>query len=59
MDKRVARHNSGGNVSTKHRRPFELIYSEKYNTKVEAIARELKIKSYKGGGEFKKLVVER
>lgn len=52
----MVRHNSGGNVSTRWRRPLELVYYEEYNTKRESVARELKIKSWKGGGAFKKLL---
>lgn len=56
LTKRLVRHNAGGNISTKYRRPFELIYSEMYNDKREAFARERQIKSYKGGTEFKKML---
>ena len=56
LDKRVLRHNRGGNISTRNRRPFELIYSEQYNTKAEAMKRERIIKAYKGGNEFIRLL---
>ncbi len=46
----------GGNVSTKNRRPLELVYFESYNTRVDATHRERVIKSYKGGEAFGKLV---
>jgi len=49
---RVARHNAGYNRFTRSHRPFELIYSESYNTRSEAIAREKQFKSYKGGAAF-------
>ena len=41
---RIKRHNSGGNVSTRHRRPFELVKEETYNSKAEALRREREIK---------------
>ena len=53
---RVNRHNRGGNISTKHRRPLELVYNEVYDTKLEAMRREREIKGYKGGIKFKKLL---
>lgn len=53
---RLIWHNEGKNVSTKHRRPLKLIYKEEFPTKKEAIQRERKIKSYKGGNEFKKII---
>jgi len=59
LEKRVERHNAGGNISTKNRRPLEIIYSEIYNTSGEALKREKEIKSWKGGIKFKKLIMRR
>ena len=56
LKRRIHQHNQGGNTSTKHRRPLELVYSETYNTEEEAVAREFLIKRYKGGQAFKRLV---
>ncbi len=56
LEKRLLRHNSGGNISTKHRRPLELIYSEQYEDRITALRREKEIKSWKGGEMFKKLL---
>ena len=56
LEKRVERHNQGGNISTKNRRPLELVYFETYNTRVDALRRERVVKSYKGGEAFEKLV---
>ena len=56
LDKRLVRHNKGGNKSTKNRKPLELIHRELYDDKHQALARERKIKSYKGGDEFKRLI---
>jgi putative endonuclease len=56
LEQRLYKHNAGATISTKHRRPLKLVYSEGFNTKSEAIKREYKIKSYKGGNAFKKLL---
>ena len=56
LEQRVIRHNAGGNVSTKHRRPLQLVYSEVYPTKEMAYQREKILKSYKGGVAFKNLI---
>ncbi|MEO6694601.1 MAG: GIY-YIG nuclease family protein, partial [Ignavibacteria bacterium] len=45
---RIKRHNAGKVKSTKHRRPLEIIYSEEFVTKSEAIKRELFFKSIAG-----------
>ena len=56
LEARINRHNAGGNISTKNRRPLKLIYSEIYQSKHEALRREKQIKSYKGGEGFKKII---
>jgi putative endonuclease len=53
---RLLRHNSGQVRSTKHGTPWEIVYTEKYQTRSEAYKREFEIKSYKGGILFKKLL---
>ncbi|MEL7159774.1 MAG: GIY-YIG nuclease family protein [Bacteroidota bacterium] len=53
VGKRLIRHNAGGTSSTKHRRPFILIYCESYIEKVEATARERWSKSLAGGSELR------
>lgn len=58
IKQRLERHNAGRNQSTRHRRPFEFICSEAYNTKHEAVAREYKIKSWKGGIALKTYIKE-
>ncbi len=57
IEKRLIWHNSGKNTSTKYRTPFELIYKEIFENKKTAMKRERQIKSYKGGNEFKKLII--
>jgi len=56
INKRVEDHNAGLTRSTKGYVPWELIYTEDYQTKAEAMRREKQIKSYKGGNAFKKLI---
>ena len=45
---RVGEHNKGDNAWTSQNRPFELIYSEEYSSKVEALKREKFLKSGQG-----------
>ena len=45
LEKRVEDHNSGrGAKYTKSRRPVELVYYEQFETKEEAMSREVKVK---------------
>jgi putative endonuclease len=48
VEKRLTEHNSGKNISTKHRRPLILIYYEAYLNKVDASGRETFLKSGSG-----------
>lgn len=56
LENRLKRHNSGRAKYSKRHRPWLLIYSEEYNNKKDAYRREMEIKSYKGGIQFKKLI---
>lgn len=56
VEKRLREHNSGSVLSTKSRRPFQIVYTEEYPNKRDAHRREQKIKSYKGGRAFKSLL---
>lgn len=47
LKRRFSEHNEGLNVSTKHRRPFELIYYESYRSRKDAMTRERKLKKFK------------
>ena len=49
--RRLDEHNQGKSKSTKHRRPFVVIYKEHYPTREEARVREKYLKSYKGSKE--------
>jgi putative endonuclease len=53
---RLNYHNSGKQRSTKSRIPFEIVLSEEYMTREEALRREKQIKSWKGGEAFKRLI---
>ncbi len=56
LEKRLREHNGGKTKSIKAFIPFDIIYYESYNNKPEAYKRERKIKKYKGGEAFKKLI---
>ncbi|HQP16062.1 MAG TPA: GIY-YIG nuclease family protein, partial [Bacteroidales bacterium] len=56
VEKRLLYHNSGRQRSTKNRIPFVLVYSESFEDKAIALAREKQIKSFKGGRAFKILM---
>ena len=57
LNKRIREHNSGKTKPLKHRLPLELLYSEEYESKRDAKAREAQIKSWKGGDAFKNLLI--
>ena len=47
LQKRINRHNDGsGATYTKIRRPVKLVYKEEFNTKGEALKREIEIKDF-------------
>ena len=47
IGKRLQCHNEGRNRSTKAYKPWELVYSEEYNTRSEAMKRECYLKKMK------------
>jgi putative endonuclease len=54
VEKRLERHNnSKGAKYTRARRPVELLYAEKFDTKIEAIKREIEIKSFSRENKIK------
>jgi len=55
--KRFIRHNSGGNKSTAHRKPFVLLLLEEFIDKSEAQRLERYYKSLEGGTELKQMLV--
>lgn len=52
IKERLAYHNRGKVISTRSRRPMQLIGYETYKTRAEARKREIYIKSLKGGKTF-------
>ena len=54
LRKRLKEHNSGKNISTKHRRPLKLIYYESYLLRDDAVAREKYLKTSMGKRVLKK-----
>ncbi|MEK7599233.1 MAG: GIY-YIG nuclease family protein [Patescibacteria group bacterium] len=46
LKRRVQEHNSGKNKSTKHRKPFRLVYYEAYQSKLDAENRETNLKLF-------------
>jgi putative endonuclease len=57
IKRRLEEHNSGISKSTKHRLPFELIYSEKFRTRSEAMRREKYLKSGIGRDYINKILM--
>ena len=55
--RRISEHNRGHTKSTRQKGNWEVIYTEEYNSELEARKREIIIKSYKGGNAFRKLIV--
>lgn len=56
LERRLSEHNAGQSKYTKHTAPFELVYKEVYNTRVDAFKREMFLKTGKGRDEIKKLL---
>ena len=56
INRRLKEHNSGQTTYTKRTRPFELIYKEIYNTRLEAGRRERFLKSGKGRELLKEIL---
>jgi putative endonuclease len=56
LEDRLSRHNAGQSLATKHGVPWQLIYSEVYETRGEAIEREKFFKNGKGREELARLL---
>ncbi|MGB6545655.1 MAG: GIY-YIG nuclease family protein [Candidatus Acidiferrales bacterium] len=52
LARRFEQHNSGISVSTKHGRPWELVFREDYPTRAQAVRRERELKTGKGRDEL-------
>ena len=56
LELRIERHNSGWGKYSSRGIPWELIYSESFSTKSEAIKRENEIKRWKSRAMIEKLI---
>ena len=56
MALRLNRHEEGLSPSTKHGRPWELVYEEEFGTRSEAVRRERYLKTGKGREELRRLL---
>ncbi len=48
LNNRVEEHNNGKSISTRHGRPWQLIYHEEFQSRSDAVKRELYFKSIEG-----------
>ncbi len=58
LEDRIKRHNNGEVVATKNRRPLDLIYSETYDSRTEAMKRERYLKSLKSSKYIKENIIK-
>ena len=56
INKRLIKHNNGSTISTKKYKPYRVIYLEQFESKTEALKRELYFKSPKGYLEKKRII---
>ena len=56
VEKRLERHNAGATKSTKNGRPWEIVYYEQFETRKEAVNREMHIKKQKSRIYIKDLI---
>ena len=55
VDRRLREHNSGQSKATRHGVPWHLVYTESFDTRSEAMQRELFLKTGKGRAELRRL----
>ena len=58
-DERLARHNAGATPSTKSGRPWNLVYTEVFSSKTDALKRELYLKRMKSSINLENLIKKR
>jgi putative endonuclease len=58
LSRRLFEHNSGHSTYTKLTKPFRLIYQENFTTRMEAIAREIELKTGKGREWLKMILAD-
>ncbi|MDO8452162.1 MAG: GIY-YIG nuclease family protein [bacterium] len=59
LERRLEEHNAGKSKYTKLTRPFDLVYTEEYATRLEARRRERFLKTGKGRELLKELINKR
>jgi putative endonuclease len=56
LDDRIKRHNEGRSKATKSGRPWELVYTEEFGNRSEALARERQLKRWKNRKRIEDLI---
>ena len=56
LERRLCEHNTGKVRSTRHRRPLTILYTETYDTSLEARNREHYFKTHRGYNELNKIL---
>jgi putative endonuclease len=57
VEKRLKEHNSGKTILTRPYKPWYILFSERFSTKVEALRREKFLKTGQGRDYIKKILV--
>ncbi len=55
LKRRLSEHNEGQNISTRNRRPLQLVYYEAYISQTDAMKREIRLKRSAGAQTALKL----
>ena len=58
LRQRIEEHNQGKNISTRNRRPLELIFYESFPNKFDALRRERYFKTTKGKTTLRQMLTE-
>lgn len=58
LNNRLSQHNKGRVKSTKNRRPFNIVYSERHESRKSAAKREWLLKNSPGAGKKKKELIK-
>ena len=56
LEERLIRHNEGRVRGSRNWRPWEIVYSEEYKTRGEAMKREIQLKKWKNHGMLSNLI---
>ena len=57
LEDRLSRHNSGQSLSTKYKIPWKLVYTERFDSRSQAVKREIAIKKRKSRKYIEKLIL--